>query len=125
MGTHECAYDFCTFLYLCRARLEDKKLCEKGIIRSKGISIFMTLTLKKCFFILHFNGLGEKKKIRVQRFFCFVFVFRIFKTLLPDGNDGILTITWKALITDSFIHFLSFYCTILFILVTSRTQDLC
>lgn len=88
---------------------------EDGIIRSKCINIFMILILKECSFILHFNGFGEKKNQRV-------FLSRIFKALLLDSNDVTLTITLKALIRDTFVHFTSFYCVGLFKLVISRTQ---
>ena len=76
----------------------------------------ITLTLKKCFFILHFNGFDEKKYQRYQREFFFSgFLKHYCQTVMVV----MMTITLNALITDSFIHFIRFI--VLFNLVIPRT----
>lgn len=68
----------------------------------------ITLTLKKCFFILHFNGFDEKKYQRYQR----EFFFQDFKALLPDSNGSHDDNNTECVNHRLFYSFHKIYCTI-------------
>lgn len=81
--SHACTCDFCTFLYICQAWLKDKKWCENGIIRSKGVNTFITLALGKNASLFFISMDLVKKRLGFGFFF-----FRVFKALLLDSNAG-------------------------------------